>query len=80
MHIIKEYTGLDFNYIRNELEIDEYRLLLKEAFIHKMMQTKEGKEYLEEAYAYEHIEANRVDERLFDSHLFDIEEEGGREC
>ncbi len=63
--------------ILNRLDIDEYMLLLRDAFIYNMSNTKEGREYLEEAYAYEQIEATRVDERLFNTPLFEIEEEGG---
>ena len=39
-------------------------LLLRDAFIYNTRASKEGREYLEEAYAYEHIDANRIDEDL----------------
>ena len=61
---ISEYSGLSFFDINNVIDIDEYMLLLRDSYIYNARSTKEGKEYLEEAYAYEHIDANKVDEDL----------------
>lgn len=50
--MICDYSGLNFLQAQ-ELYCDEFRLLLRDAFIHKMRQSKEGREYLEDCKRFE---------------------------
>ena len=47
--MVVEYTGLNIREI-GEMEMDEYLYYFRDAFIHSMNQTKEGREYLENAF------------------------------
>ena len=47
--LISDYTGLNF-YECLKLDCYTYKVLFKDAFIYKMNQTEQGKEYLEECY------------------------------
>lgn len=55
---IADYTGLSFN---NCLELDcyTYKLLLRDAFIYRMKQTEDGREYLENCYMLYQTEPDR---------------------
>jgi len=41
------------------LNFDEYRLLLRDAYIFKLQQSKQGREYLQNAYILEQSEPDR---------------------
>ncbi|MBO5023582.1 MAG: hypothetical protein J6D11_04675 [Clostridia bacterium] len=56
--LVSEYTGFNFAQIE-ELPIDVYYMLLRDAFIYKQSQTKEGREYLEECWILEQTEPDR---------------------
>lgn len=47
--LVSNYTGLDFNEVLL-LDCYTYKLLIKDAFVSKMAETEEGREYLEQAY------------------------------
>jgi hypothetical protein len=47
--LVSEYTGLNFLQIA-ELDYLQYRVWLRDAFIHRMSQTEEGVEYLNNAW------------------------------
>ena len=47
--LISDYTGLNF-YECLKLDCYTYKVLFKDAFIHKMNQTGQGRAYLEECY------------------------------
>ena len=47
-HLVHEYTGLNVNEIE-ELEYIDYLQYKRDAFITRMNQTEEGREYLENA-------------------------------
>lgn len=55
---VGDYTGYNFDRI-DELEVFEYWLLLRDAIIHKYMQSKEGIEYLENCWRMEQTEPDR---------------------
>lgn len=56
--MVIEYTGLNLRQI-NEMDLDEYLYYFREAFIHKMNQTDEGRKYLEDAYFYKQTKPDR---------------------
>lgn len=58
MKLIADYTGLNFIEIQN-LYIDEYKLLLREAYIYKLEQTEAGQEALETAWILEQTNPDR---------------------
>lgn len=43
----------------NDLDFDIYKLLLRDGYIHKLEQTKEGREYLKNAWILEQTEPDR---------------------
>lgn len=55
---ISDYTGLNFNEVL-ELDCYTYKVLLSDAYIYKMSQTKEGREYLQECYILQQTEPDR---------------------
>lgn len=56
--IVSDYTRYDFDRV-NELEVFEYWLFLRDAIIHKYMQSEEGIKYLENCWRIEQTEPNR---------------------
>lgn len=56
--LVYEYSGLSLAEIE-ELPIDTYFLLLRDAFIFKKSQTEEGREYLENCWILEQTEPDR---------------------
>lgn len=56
--MISDYSGLSFFEI-NDLDFDVYKLLLRDGFIHGLEQTKEGREYLKNAWILEQTEPDR---------------------
>ncbi len=57
-HIVHEYTGLNFNEIE-ELEYIDYLQYRRDAFIHLLNKTEEGREYLENARTLTQTEPDR---------------------
>lgn len=49
MRLVSEYSGLNFNEIL-DLDCVSYVILVRDAFVYKMKQSPEGREYLEEAW------------------------------
>ncbi len=43
----------------SDLDFDEYKLLLRDAYIWKLQQSEKGREYLENAYILENTEPDR---------------------
>lgn len=58
-HLVHEYTGLNFNEIGdlNYLTFLEYR---RDAYIHRLDGTAEGREYLRNAWRMEQVEPDRA--------------------
>lgn len=56
--MVIEYTGLNLHQI-NDLDLDVYLYYYRDAFIHKMNQTEEGRKYLEDAYFYKQTKPDR---------------------
>lgn len=56
--MVIEYTGLNLKEI-GEMDLDEYLYYFREAFIHTMNQTEEGRKYLENAYFYKQTKPDR---------------------
>lgn len=50
--MVCDYAGLNFLQVQ-DLDCDEFRLILRDAFIYKMQQSKEGREFLEECKRFE---------------------------
>lgn len=50
--IVAEYTALNFNEIK-KLDIDDFLIYQRDAFIHRMSETEQGREYLENCYRIE---------------------------
>lgn len=55
---VAQYSGLSFVEIE-ELRIDVYFLLLRDAFIFEKSKTEEGREYLENCWILEQTEPDR---------------------
>ena len=53
-----EYTGLNFLQIA-ELDYLQYLVWLRDAYIHKLSQTEEGQEYLDNAWRMEQTKPDR---------------------
>lgn len=56
--IVSDYTGYNFDRVE-ELEVFEYWLLLRDAVIHKYLQTEDGREYLENCWTLEQTKPDR---------------------
>lgn len=56
--LVSDYTGINFNDVV-ELDCYTYKILLKDAFIHKLSETPDGQEYLETAWILQQSEPNR---------------------
>ena len=56
--MVIEYTGLNLKEI-GDMDLDEYLYYFREAFIHTMNQTEEGRKYLENAYFYKQTKPDR---------------------
>lgn len=56
--LVSDYTRLNFNEVMN-LDCYTYKLLLKDAFINKMSDTEEGREYLENCWILEQTQPDR---------------------
>ena len=57
-HLVIRYTGLNLIQI-DDMDMDEYLFYLREAFIHYMNQTEEGRKYLKECYISTQTEPDR---------------------
>ena len=47
--MVSHYTGLSFNEVV-ELDCYTFKVLVRDSFIERMSETKEGRDYLEDAY------------------------------
>lgn len=57
--MVVEYTGLNIREI-GELDMDEYLYYFRDAFIHNMNQTEEGRKYLENAFYHKQTKPDRA--------------------
>ena len=57
--MVVEYTGLNIQQIQ-DLDMDEYLYYFRDAFIHNLNQTDEGRKYLENAYYYKQTKPDRA--------------------
>lgn len=57
--LVSDYTGFNFMQVE-ELDVFVYYALLRDAVIHKYMQTEDGQEYLEKCWILEQTEPDRV--------------------
>lgn len=55
---VSDYTGLDFEKCL-ALDIRTYKTLFRDAFIHQMKQTEQGREYLEECWTLQQTKPER---------------------
>ncbi len=58
LKLVSDYTGLNFNQVI-ELDCVTFKLLAKDAFIDKLGQTEEGREYLENCWVLNQTEPDR---------------------
>jgi predicted RNA polymerase sigma factor len=56
--LVAEYTGLNFLQIA-DLDYIQYLVWLRDAYIHKLSQTEEGREYLDNAWRMEQTKPDR---------------------
>jgi hypothetical protein len=56
--LVIDYTRLNLFEIQ-DLDLDVYLFYMREAFIHKMNQTKEGREYLENCWRMQQSKPDR---------------------
>lgn len=56
--MVAKYTGLNMLEVE-ELDIIDYLSYRRDAFIHKLSQTEQGREYLSNAYRMEQITPDR---------------------
>ncbi len=57
-YLVSKYTKLNFNEIR-ELQIDDFLLYQRDAFIMNKMQTSEGQQYLKEYVTLHNKKTNK---------------------
>ena len=57
-HLVSQYTGLSFMEIA-ELDLIQYLIWRRDAYIHLLNQTEEGLEYLRNAYRMEQTQPDR---------------------
>lgn len=57
-HLVSQYTGLSFLEIA-ELDLIQYLIWRRDAYIHMLNQTEEGQEYLRNAYRMEQTQPDR---------------------
>lgn len=60
--LISDYAGIDL-FAVNSLSFDVYRILYRDAYIHKLMQTEKGQEMLHEAYLLKQTKPDRKELR-----------------
>ena len=58
LKLVSDYSGLDFEKCI-ELDCYTYKLLLRDAYIYRFKQTKEGRDYLENCYILQQTKPNR---------------------
>ena len=51
-YLVKDYTGLNFNQIK-DLDIDDFLIYQRDAFIQRMNESEKGREYLDNCYRIE---------------------------
>lgn len=57
--LVSEYTGLNFHQV-GQLDYGLYLLWLRDAFIHSLSRTEEGREYLDNAWRMEQTKPDRA--------------------
>ena len=57
-HLVAQYTGLNILQVQ-ELDILDYLLYRRDAFIYRMSQTEKGEEYLNKAWRLEQTKPDR---------------------
>lgn len=59
LHLTAEYTGMSFSELMR-LDCFTFKMLLRDAFINRMRQTEEGREYLENCWLIKQTEPDRT--------------------
>lgn len=57
--LVSEYTGLDFHQV-GELDYGTYLLWLRDAYIHGLNLTEEGRQYLDDCWRMEQTKPDRA--------------------
>jgi hypothetical protein len=55
LKMVSDYTGLNFNEVI-ELDCITFKMLLRDAFVDRMSQTEEGRDYLEQCWVLKQTE------------------------
>lgn len=58
LHLIAEYTGMNFAELM-AVDCITFKMLLRDAFINRMRQSEEGREYLENCWLINQTEPDR---------------------
>lgn len=67
LHLVASYTQMSFAELM-QIDCITFKMLLRDAFICKMRQTDEGREYLENCWLMKQTEPNRAElRRKFDN-------------
>ena len=59
LHLIAEYTGMNFAELM-AVDCITFKMLLRDAFINRMRQSEEGREYLENCWLMKQTEPDRA--------------------
>ena len=59
LHLVAEYTGMSFPELM-KTDCITFKMLLRDAFINRMRQTEEGREYLENCWLIKQTEPDRA--------------------
>ena len=59
LHLIAEYTGMSFSELM-KIDCITFKMLLRDAFINRMRQSEEGREYLENCWLIKQTEPDRA--------------------
>jgi hypothetical protein len=58
IHLVAVYTGLNFDELM-QMDCITFKMLLRDAYIDKMRQSEEGREYLENCWLMKQTEPDR---------------------
>ncbi len=59
LKLVSDYTGLNFNEVI-ELDCITFKMLVRDAFIDRLSQTEEGRDYLEQCWILDQTEPDTV--------------------
>ncbi len=57
--LVSDYTGINFLELEN-IPVDVYKALVRDAFIHGMQQTEQGRDYLDKCWTMQQTSPDRA--------------------